>query len=96
MTVNFAFRAWHDWCHWIGAHPFTPEGEAAVYAMQCRQLIIDYATNPDLESWCKIIEAEIIGQGTFERIHKRFPHDQHRFVEAYLKSPKSALLWSSW
>lgn len=32
--VNWAYRAWHDWCHWQGAHLFTLEGEEATANMQ--------------------------------------------------------------
>ena len=94
--TNYAFRAWHDWCHWIGAHGFTMEGEAQVCAMQCRQIIADHGDNCRTRYWRSIIEAEVIGQNTFAHMHKRFPEDQVGFVTAYLKDPQSALLWSLW
>jgi len=37
--INYAFRAWHDWCHWRGGHEFSLEGERAVARMQCAHLI---------------------------------------------------------
>src|SRR4051794_37526600 len=40
--VNYAFRAWHDWCHWSGGHDFSYAGEAAVYRMQCDHLVRFY------------------------------------------------------
>jgi hypothetical protein len=95
-AVNYAFRAWHDWCHWIAAHPFTDEGEAAVCAMHCRHLIADYGCNAQTDSWCRIIKAEVIGQARFQKVHKRFPDDQIGFVTAYLQNPEAALRWSLW
>lgn len=28
--INYAFRAWHDWCHWRRKSDFSPSGEIAV------------------------------------------------------------------
>src|SRR5208282_1357378 len=40
--VNFAFRAWHDWCHWRGRHDFSQEGERVACAMQSEHLVTLY------------------------------------------------------
>lgn len=94
--TNYAFRAWHDWCHWIGSHPFTPAGEAAVCLMQCKQITTDFGDDCRTKFWRSVIEAEVIGQNTFAHMHKRFPDDQLGFVLAYLKDPMTALMWSLW
>lgn len=60
--INYAFRAWHDWCHWRGGHDFSPEGESAASRMQCAHLAALYGETPRTRRWCKTIEAEIIGQ----------------------------------
>ena len=35
--VNYAFRAWHDWCHWMGGFDFSLYGECATCNMQIEQ-----------------------------------------------------------
>jgi hypothetical protein len=90
-TVNHAFRAWHDWAHWIAAHPFTLEGEQRVAALQCRQLLVDYGDNALTRHWRSIIEAEVIGQAEYRARHHHFPADQVGFVLAYLDDPSQAL-----
>jgi hypothetical protein len=94
--VNYAFRAWHDYCHWKGGHDLTFEGEVAACAMQCQQLLDSCGDNERVRSWCALLEAEIIGQAEYYRRHKRFPDDQRAFVAAYLIDPEEALLWSLW
>jgi len=95
-ATNYAFRAWHDWCHYIGGLPFDMTGEERVCSMQVRQLFIEHGNTPLTRYWQKIIEAEVIGQNKFAHIHKRFPDDQMGFVQAYLHDPQSALSWSLW
>jgi len=80
--INWAFRAWHDWCHYYGAHPFTPEGERAVVEMQCSHLLLFYGDSLQTRQWMKILRAEIIGQQQYFHQHGHFPHDQRAFVEA--------------
>ena len=92
--VNYCLRAWHDYCHWQGQLPFTYEGEVLACSMQCHQLREKYGDNERTTRWCRILEAEIIGQAEYFRWHKRFPNDQRGFVEAYLRDRTSALLWS--
>jgi hypothetical protein len=82
--VNWAFRAWHDWCHYYGAHPFTPEGERAVFEMQCSHLLLFYGDCLQTRQWIKILRAEVIGQQEYFYKHGRYPDDQRAFVEAYL------------
>lgn len=80
--TNYAFRAWHDWCHWKGQHPFTLEGERACLQMQRDHLRIVYGpTHPDLSLWDAILEAEIIAQAERQIATGEFPTDQRQFVE---------------
>ena len=85
--VNWAFRAWHDWCHYNGAHPFTPEGERAVFEMQCSHLILFYGDCYQTRLWIKLLRAEVIGQQEYFYKYGYYPHDQRAFVETYLKEP---------
>lgn len=32
--INYAFRAWHDWCHWSGGFDFSLQGETNTCMMQ--------------------------------------------------------------
>lgn len=80
--TNYAFRAWHDWCHWKGQHEFTLAGERAVLEMQREHLRTVYGrSHPDFELWSAILEAEIIAQATIHAESGEFPQDQRRFVE---------------
>lgn len=87
--VNYAFRAWHDWCHWKGRFDFSYAGEFAVYRMQCAHLNIVYGCSRQTRRWKRILYAETIGQFDYLRTHGEFPDDQRAFVEAYLTNPFS-------
>jgi len=82
--VNFAFRAWHDWCHWRGRHDFSMKGERAACAMQGEHLVTLYGESPQTRVWRRILQAEIIGQRDYFDRHGTFPVDQRAFVAAYL------------
>ena len=91
-SVNFAFRAWHDFCHWKGGHDFTLEGEIAACEMQCQHLFQFYGDCERTRQWSALLRAEIIGQALFFQRHKRFPDDQRSFVAAYMVDPDIALI----
>jgi hypothetical protein len=92
--VNYAFRAWHDICHWEGQFGFTVDGEIATCEMQCRQLFEFYGNNETTQQWCTILRAEIVGQALYFQRHKRFPKKQTHFFAAYIRDPEGALQWS--
>jgi hypothetical protein len=94
--VNYAFRAWHDLCHWWGAFPFTVDGEIETCEMQCRQLVHFYGDNDVTRSWCAVLRAEVIGQAEYFERHKRFPDNQTAFVTAYMADLNDALQWPLW
>jgi hypothetical protein len=80
--TNYAFRAWHDWCHWKGQHPFTIAGERAVMQMQRDHLRTVYGpTHRELCIWDAILEAEIMAQAERHESTGAFPVDQRTFVE---------------
>jgi len=62
--VNWAFRAWHDWCHYYGAHPFTPEAERAVFAMQCSHLLLFYNDCLQTRRWIRILRGSLSARST--------------------------------
>lgn len=82
--VNYAFRAWHDWCHLAGGFAFTAEGEAQACAMQQDQLRRVFGASAQVERWCAILDAEINGQVAFHAATGDFPVDQVAFVRDYL------------
>jgi len=94
--INYAFRAWHDFCHWRGEHDLSLDGEAATCLMQCRHLRHFYSNERKLRRWSLILRAEVIGQGRYFHYHKHFPANQRGFVEAYLNDASQALRWSLW
>lgn len=54
-----AFRAWHDWCHIHGKHPFTLKGECAAVRLQVAMLTALYGRASVLE-WLPILHQQII------------------------------------
>ncbi len=82
--VNFAFRAWHDWCHWRGRFPFTFLGEAATCEMQWRHLADWYPDSADLRRYANIVFTEILGQAAYHHRHGDFPGNQRRFAQQML------------
>ena len=59
--VTYAFRAWHDWCHWRGRLDFSLDSELAVWRMHCAQIIGLYDDNARTRRWSAILYAEIVG-----------------------------------
>ena len=84
--VNYAFRAWHDWCHWRGRYDFSLEGERAACAMQAQHLVELYGDSRESRRWRRILHAEIIGQREYFDRFGVFPDDQRAFVENFLRT----------
>lgn len=90
--VNWAFRAWHDWHHWKGRLPFTPEGEAEACRRQIADLVRLYGDSVQTRRWALVLDAEINGQLRYAALNgDTFPTDQAAFVNAYLADPEAAL-----
>lgn len=88
-ATNYAFRAWHDWCHWRGQHDFDLEGEKAVAAMQKRHLRVCFPGNAMLPYWMDILDAEIVGQNEYALLTGEFPRDQLQFVTDYIAASQA-------
>ena len=92
--VNYAFRAWHDWCHWFGHYDFSLGGERQACELQKQHLRSLYCGGRNLKRWEAILDAEVIGQAEYQACHGEFPIDQLSFVQAYLWAHNaSALCW---
>lgn len=84
--TNWAFRAWHDWCHWKGQHEFNLVGERACMEMQLEHLRTVYGrSHPDFHLWAAILEAEIIAQASIHAESGEFPADQRQFTESLIE-----------
>jgi hypothetical protein len=79
--VNFAFRAWHDYCHWKGRCDFSLNGERRAMEMQREHMRKLFGIVP---RWEALLECEIIGQGEFYAKTKTFVADQRAFALAWL------------
>lgn len=88
--INFAFRAWHDSKHILGRHLFTREGEIAAMEMQKADIRALFDGQP-ADSFCDLVESEIIGQLEYSESRGGFPIDQAAFARAYLVNKESAV-----
>lgn len=88
--VNWAFRAWHDWCHLSGGFDFTLAGETEAAKMQIEHVRALYGRRPD---WERIIWAEVVGQATYFRDQGKFPAEQRAFTESYVRHMQRAEAW---
>lgn len=90
-SVNFAFRAWHDFCHLHGGHETNFVGEVAACRVQTLHLLRRYGDSARTFRWRAIIEADIIGQARYFERHGFFPKDQAAFVQTYLGDQLGAI-----
>jgi hypothetical protein len=91
--VNFAFRAWHDWCHLAGEFPFTPEGEKDAACMQLQHIRALFGRTKEADYMCRLVWTEVVGQVEYHLHHNgAFPSDQAAFTKHYLVNPFSAVV----
>lgn len=89
--VNFAFRAWHDWCHWKGGFDFSLYGESAACCMQLDQMYGRFGVNWHTNQWAEYLKAEVIGQRQYYEKYCAYIDDQRGFVAAYVTNPALTL-----
>ncbi len=87
--INYAFRAWHDWCHWKGQFPFNEAGEREVFNMQSDHIRLFFGDTPESREFIKLLHIEVIAQGDHFRATGEFPHDQMAFTRNYLEKMES-------
>ncbi len=83
--VNYAMRVWHDWTHWKLQKTFQNVHEIQVNDQQKRDLIKVFGRTSQTMRWCKILDADTVGQLQYKQKFGDFPRDQHAFVTAYLQ-----------
>lgn len=90
--INVMFRAWHDWCHIMGGHDFSLEGERQAALMQCEHIKRRYGDGDTGRDLCHLIMIEVLGQAQYAEAHGgNFPVDQMQFTKAYLALGATAL-----
>lgn len=77
--VNYCFRAWHDYCHWLGRHDFSLAGEEATWRLMSQQLLSEFGVSRETLGWCQIMEIEVVGQRKFYEKYRTFVLDQSAF-----------------
>lgn len=91
--VNFAFRAWHDFCHLAGNFPFTPEGELKAALMQIDHIRAIYGHTAEADYMATLVWAEVVGQVQYNTYHDgAFPANQAAFVKHFLINPAAAVV----
>lgn len=77
--VNYCFRVWHDYCHWLGQHDFSLAGEEATWQLMCEQLLAEYGVSRETLRWCHILEVEVVNQREFYERYQTYVLDQSAF-----------------
>ncbi|KKN52654.1 hypothetical protein LCGC14_0610480 [marine sediment metagenome] len=74
--TNWAFRAWHDWCHYTYNLKFDKEGERKACEIQKDHIRLIYDPGTQTDLFCDLIEFEIMGQFEYKEVFGNFPEDQ--------------------
>ena len=88
--TNWAFRAWHDWCHLRGKHPFHLVGEEGVMLMQQRHCRLLVPEKDKAERFCRILWLEVMGQAAHYERTGAFPENQMEWMEQQLAQRASS------
>lgn len=89
--VNYAFRAWHDWCHWKGKFDFSLQGEMETCCFQLQHLHRFYGLTSKTCRWRSILIAEVVGQRRYFEKYREYILDQRSFAVAYIANSQTAL-----
>ena len=81
---NYAFRAWHDWTHWVLRAEFDLPGELAVAHRQIEDMHRVFGYGGETGLFAALIMAEVYGQALYQHRYGEFPQDQVEFTRAYL------------
>lgn len=82
--INWAFRAWHDYCHLTSDHDFSLAGEVDVALMQIDQIDQLYGHGRDARAFKMLVAEEVIGQSYHQWRTGQFVADQRQFARSYL------------
>lgn len=82
--VNYAYRAWHDWCHLTRGFQFTLHGEQAAARLQMDHVRSLYGNGPDQRYWQWLLHCEAVEQTKYFLKNGDFVQDQRDFTTAKL------------
>lgn len=90
--TNYAFRAWHDWTHWILRAPFNLDGELAVAHRQCEDITRVFGhRGTDVALFRDLLMCEVYGQALHYATQGEFPVDQRAFTYAWFRTRARSL-----
>lgn len=84
--VNYALRAWHDWCHWRYQCALDLEGERQAAAYQVEHLTALYGASFETVEMASILLADVVGQAEFFAVGGNFLDNQAAFVTEVARS----------
>jgi hypothetical protein len=97
QSVNWLFRAWHDYCHLLVDAPFTADGERLAALEQCRQIEQHPGlTTGQKETFKRIVGIEVNGQVAYYVEHNDFPPNQYDFFLSEWFKPALTQIDSEW
>lgn len=82
--VNYAARAWHDWCRLQNGFQFTLDGEQAAARVQMGHVRTLFGNNPVTRHWQWLIHCEAVEQARHLRDLGCFPERQRDFTRETL------------
>lgn len=78
---NYAFRAWHDFCHIRANADFTPSGERQAMLMQMRMVSdLEHLSMKAKAICAEFLKCEVMAQLAYEAQHGSFPSNQKQFT----------------
>lgn len=87
-SLNWLFRAWHDYAHVTIDADFSPTGEAAA-AEEMKRIMIELIptlTPAEIARYSRIIDAEVNAQAQYFMKYGAFPENQYEFMAQYLQT----------
>lgn len=82
--INYAARAWHDYCHIIGHYPHNHIGETAALSVQ--KAMVRQLRLWDEDRICRLLDLEVIGQVEYYYRTGRFPSNQMEFTHWFMRT----------
>ena len=73
---NWAFRAWHNWCHYKYDLEFNEAGKRKACDIQKQHIQEYYGYGLQSQLFCDLLEFEIMGQLEYKKVFGNFPEDQ--------------------
>jgi hypothetical protein len=78
---NYAFRAWHDFCHIKANADFTPSGERDTMLLQIRMVMdCEHLSKRAKDICTKILQVEVLSQLQHALQFGDFPENQRHFA----------------